>query len=140
MASRENGCVEAQLNVVKVDTLKALFRLNFTEPAKCGFTDEDKHTNATANVLEQRLLELNLTMLTTWYDSIFVEKNGNHKDALRKILLTTEIRGLQDGITFSGNMRVLTKTLTLISWMNLTTSQPLLLAQTQTTLTKSTAS
>ena len=52
LSSRENGCIEAQMDVVKVDTLKQRFGLNFTEHSKCGFTCETKHANAIANALE----------------------------------------------------------------------------------------
>ena len=58
LASRENRCVEAQLDVVKVDTLKAQFGSNFTEPAKCGFTDEDKHTNDETRTLQAQSLRV----------------------------------------------------------------------------------
>ena len=58
---------------------------------------EAKHEAAINNALEQRLLEMNLMMITAWHDAIFGDKNGDHKDALRKILITAEIRGIQDG-------------------------------------------
>ena len=82
LKSRDNGCVEAQLNVVKIDILKNRFGSNFTEAAKCGFTDEEKHAAAIDNALEQKLLEMNLTLLAAWSDLVFGGKSGDHKDAL----------------------------------------------------------
>jgi len=99
LQSREHGCVEAQLAVVKVDTLKQRFGSNFTEFQKCGFTDETKHAGALENALEQKLLEMNITLLSALTDAIFSEKSDGsmNKDALRQILVTAEIRNLLDG-------------------------------------------
>ena len=98
LESRENGCVEAQLNVVEVDMLKAQFGSNFTEFAKCCFTEEAKHTAAVDNALEQKLLEMNLLVLSTLAEAI-TEHNetSTQTEVLKRILLTTEIRNLTDG-------------------------------------------
>jgi len=84
LQSRDNGCVEAQLSVVKVDTLKQRFGSNFTEFQKCGFTDEVKHTNAIDNALEQKLLEMNIMVLSALTEAI-TEKTepSTQKEALR---------------------------------------------------------
>eukprot|EP00286_Rhodomonas_abbreviata_P007742 CAMPEP_0181328118 /NCGR_PEP_ID=MMETSP1101-20121128/22511_1 /TAXON_ID=46948 /ORGANISM="Rhodomonas abbreviata, Strain Caron Lab Isolate" /LENGTH=442 /DNA_ID=CAMNT_0023436917 /DNA_START=164 /DNA_END=1488 /DNA_ORIENTATION=- len=99
LQARENGCVEAQLAVVRVDTLKQCFGSNFTEFAKCGFTDETKHADAIDNALEQKLLEMNITLLSALTEAVFSNtKDTSHsKDCLRRILLTAEIRSLLDG-------------------------------------------
>mmetsp|Transcript_10459 Transcript_10459/g.20934 ORF Transcript_10459/g.20934 Transcript_10459/m.20934 type:complete len:491 (-) Transcript_10459:307-1779(-) len=98
LASRDNGCVEAQLSVVKVDTLKQRFGSNFTEFQKCGFTDEVKHANAIDNALEQKLLEMNILVLSALLEAI-IEKTetSTQKETLRRILETSEIRNMMDG-------------------------------------------
>jgi len=98
LESRDNGCVEAQLSVVKVDTLKQRFGSNFTEYMKCGFTDETKHASAIDNALEQKLLEMNILVLSTLTEAI-IEKSEKslQKEALKRILVTAEIRNILDG-------------------------------------------
>ena len=98
LETRENGCVEAQLDGVKVDTLKQKFGSNFTEHTKCGFTCETKHKNAMDNAVEQKLLEMNLLILTTLTDAINAKsETSTQKEFLRRILLTAEIRNIMDG-------------------------------------------
>ena len=65
LESHDNRCVDAQMSVVKVDTLKGRFGSNFTEYLKCGFTEETKHTGAVKNALEQELLTMNILVLST---------------------------------------------------------------------------
>lgn len=98
LESRENGCVEAQLDVVKVDTLKARFGSNFTEHTKCGFTCEDKHKGTVNNALEQKLLQMNILVLATLTESITeVKDTSTQKEVLRRMLFTAEIRNIMDG-------------------------------------------
>jgi len=98
LQSRENGCVEAQLSVIKVDTLKQRFGSNFTEYQKCCFTDELKHASAIDNALEQKLLEMNLLVLLALTEAITEKTDpSTQKEALRRILVTLEIRNLMDG-------------------------------------------
>mmetsp|Transcript_71341 Transcript_71341/g.148936 ORF Transcript_71341/g.148936 Transcript_71341/m.148936 type:complete len:599 (+) Transcript_71341:165-1961(+) len=98
LQSRDNGCVEAQLDVVKIDTLKQRFGSNFTEFQKCGFTDEVKHANAIENALEQKLLEVNVTVLSALTEAIKEKsETSSQKEALKRILITSEIRHIMDG-------------------------------------------
>jgi len=98
LASRDNGCVEAQLSVVKVDTLKQRFGSNFTEYMKCGFTDEIKHANAIDNALEQKLLEMNILVLSALTEATLEKAEKSvQKEALKRILITAEIRNIMDG-------------------------------------------
>mmetsp|Transcript_69171 Transcript_69171/g.144205 ORF Transcript_69171/g.144205 Transcript_69171/m.144205 type:complete len:474 (+) Transcript_69171:152-1573(+) len=98
LQSRDNGCVEAQLSVVKVDTLKQRFGSNFTEFQKCGFTDEVKHASAIDNAMEQRLLEMNILVLSALTEAIAEKtEKSTQKEALRRILITSEIRHIMDG-------------------------------------------
>lgn len=86
------------MSVVKVDTLKQRCGSNFTEPEKCGFKDPKKHDEALDNALEQKLLEMNVAVLSVLLETTMEQGDTSmRKDALRRTQGTSEIRNIMDG-------------------------------------------
>jgi len=96
---RSNGCVTAQLSVVRVNVLKNTFGANFTKHKEAGFDDAEDYKQAQNIAIEQFLREKNKVFLKKLTDAVFSKADDGaiHKETLRSILLTTEISELLDG-------------------------------------------